>query len=202
MLPGGGYRSALFSVILAAALGANGCESLGGSARIPSDAHTLDISRIENKTGAPALEFDLARRLEFVVTREGRLRTVAEGADLRLSTEIQKFQVIPLQFDAFQKPVRFKMFLAVDLELTDLRSGRQLWSTHHNVHLTPTDEGHDEESFDSLNTSTLQLDEIYWGVNGLGHASEDPEIVKQRLLKLAALKIWKKIQTGFFRGKL
>ena len=198
----GRTQRGLSAAIFLAALSVSGCESLGGSARIPPDARTLDISRITNRTDSPALGLDLARQLDLVVTREGRLRTVPEDADLRLSIEIQRFQVIPLQFDAFQKPVRFKMILAVDLELTDLRSGRLLWSTHHNVHLTPTDEGHDEESFDSLNTSTLQLDEIYWGINGLGHASEDPEIVKQRLLKLAALKIWNKIQTGFFRGEL
>jgi hypothetical protein len=189
------------ALLCSAALGLLGCGSLGGTAQIPSDARTLDISHIVNKTPENALDLDLAKQLELTITREGRLRPMAESADLRLSTEIQRFQVIPLQFDAFQKPVRFKMSLAVDLELMDLRSGRQLWSTHHSVHMTPTDEGHDEESFDSLNLSTLRLDQTYWDINSLGQATEDPAVVKQRLLKLAAEKIWKKIQTGFFRGE-
>lgn len=198
-LPG---KFALFSLWLCL----TGCGGLGISSRLPFDAQTIEAPPFLNKAAAPGMESELARQLSSAINTNGRLRTVETGGDLRLSGEIQYFRSIPVRRDASNQPVQFKMILALDMELTDLRTNVRLWTTHRLVHLTPAPEGHveglDDEAYDSLNASTLKISQLFWGLNQVGQPVEDPAVVGRRLLKEAADKVLRKILTGFYGGSL
>lgn len=192
-----GASLALLGVALAGLLG---CSGLGGTTQLPLDARTLEPPVFVNRTEMPGLEADLAKEVALAVEKNGRLIIKAGEADLKLTGEVQSFKVIPLRFDEFGAPIQFKMLLAVDLELTDNKRGAQLWTTHRLVHLTPLPSDAKADSFDSNNSSTLFISHTYWGLNRLGEMPVDRELIRQKLIRIAAEKIYVKLVTGFYGG--
>lgn len=193
-----GASLTLLGVALAGLLG---CSGLGGTTQLPLDARTLEPPAFANRTEMPGLEADLAKEVALAVEKNGRLAIKADAADLKLTGEVQSFKVIPLRYDEFGTPIQFKMLLAVDLELADNERGVQLWTTHRLVHLTPLPSNAKADSFDSMNSSTLIVDQTYWGPNRLGETPGDRELIKQRIIRTAAEKIHEKLVTGFYGGQ-
>ncbi|HTB34223.1 MAG TPA: LptE family protein, partial [bacterium] len=157
------------------------------------------IPPFENKTGQPLLENDLTKKViqDFIV--DGRLKVVpAAQADAELDGTIQRYDRLVLTYsaDSTQVPQQYKIQIAVDVDFTDLHTGKVLWTTRDKVNLTPGMEP-DHNQFDSMNTSSLKEFTNYYVINVVGVPPEDEPTAQDRLLEQMASRVVQRTLDGF-----
>jgi hypothetical protein len=186
-------------VVVFLAWGLTACGDVPTKKFLPDDIVKVSIPPFENKTSQPDLENDLAKKVtqDFIV--DGRLHIVPHAeADAEISGTIQRYDrlVLTRSADSSQVPQQYKLQIAVDIDFTDLRTGRQLWSTRSQVNLTPGMEP-DPSQFDSTNTGSLKEFTNYYVINVVGVPPEDEPTALDRLLEQMASRIVRRTLDGF-----
>jgi len=181
------------------AWGLAACSDVPMKSTIPDDLTKVYIPPFENKTGQPMLETDLTKKViqDFIV--DGRLKVVpAAQADAELDGTIQRYDRLVLTYsaDSTQVPQQYKIQIAVDVDFTDLHTGKVLWTTRDKVNLTPGMEP-DHNQFDSMNTSSLKEFTNYYVINVVGVPPEDEPTAQDRLLEQMASRVVQRTLDGF-----
>lgn len=184
-------------LLAVAALGLLSCGEMPTRKSVPEGSRQICIPVLVNKTDQPGLDVLLTKKVvqNFIV--DGRLRvSPREQADLLLQGTLERYDRLVLTRDASQVPQQYKLQLVVNLELIDLKSGRQLWTTRPLVSLTPGGEVK-EDAFDSTNTRALRESTNYYVLNVAGVPPEDEPTAQDRLLEQAASRILTRTVDGF-----
>lgn len=189
---------------LAGALGAAclGLALVGGcDLALPRSAVTVSDRRIcleplENNSPHKGLAGSLDRRLQLAFEADGRMRVTRDPrhCDLILKGEIQQYLLEPTRWNKNNIPIGFKLRMAVDLALIDVKTGHLLWATQ--VGNGPASAS-DTDRLDSLNPWTLQQEKDYYRANNLGLPSEEDYAARNELLDAMASRIVEKVFSGF-----
>jgi hypothetical protein len=191
---------ALFLVVVALlGWGLAACGDVPMKKFLPDDVVKVSIPPFENKTGQPMLENDLTKKViqDFIV--DGRLHVVPHAeADAELAGTIQRYDrlVLTRSSDSSQVPQQYKLQIAVDIDFTDLRTGKELWTTRSQVNLTPGMEP-DHDQFDSTNVGSLKEFTNYYVINVVGVPPEDEPTAQDRLLEQMASRVVRRTLDGF-----
>ena len=164
---------------------------------LPEHVHSLAIPTFEDKSGQPTLASDLTRKVVQSFNVDGRLSVAAQDqADALLRGTIQRYDRLVLTRDANQVPQQYKLQVVVDLDLSDLKDGKQLWSTRRTISLTPGVDTPSDE-FDSTNTRSLREYTNYYVLNMAGVPPEDEPTAQERLLRQMASRVVRRVLEGF-----
>jgi len=173
------------------------CSDMPSKKAIPDDIQKVSIPVFINKTGQPSVESLLTKKVvqDFIV--DGRLQVVPkEQADAELTGTVQRYDRIVLARDVNQVPQEYKLQIAVDIDFTDLKTGKQLWTTKSEISLTP---GVDTppDGYDSTNTRSLREFTNYYVVNVVGVPPEDEATALDRVLEQMATHVVTRTLDGF-----
>jgi hypothetical protein len=195
-------KTLAFLPLLAAAVLAGvftACGDVPIKKNLPDYVLKVAIPVFENKASQPGLENELTKKVvqNFIV--DGRLQVVPrEQADALLTATIQRYDRLVITRDANQVPQQYKLQVVVDLDLVDLKSGKQdqLWSTRPQFSLTPGVEV-TKDDFDSTNTRSLREATNYYVLNVAGVPPEDEPTALERLLEQMARRVVRRTLDGF-----
>jgi hypothetical protein len=169
------------------AWGLAACGDLPMKMNLPDTVTKICIPAIEDKSGQPDLVTLLTQKVVQGFIVDGRVKVVpCEQADASLKVTIQRYDRLVLTFsnDISQVPQQYKLQVSVDLDFTDLKTGKDLWSTRSNVNLTPGMEA-DHAQFNSTSSGSLgSLTEFtnYYVINVVGVPPEAESHAQDRLL--------------------
>jgi hypothetical protein len=164
---------------------------------LPDASTKVAIPDFENKTSEPGIDTTLTQKVVQNFLIDGRLQvTPKEKADELLQGTVERYDQLVMTRDQNQVPQQYKLVLAVDLTLTDLKTGNQMWTTHTIVNLTPG-ESADQNAFDSTNTTTLREFTTYYVLNVVGVPPEDEPTALNRLLDQMASRVVRRTIDGF-----
>ena len=168
---------------------------------LPRSAVTVSDRRIcleplENNTPHKGLAGSLDRRLQLAFEADGRMRVTRDPrhCDLILKGEIQQYLLEATRWDKNNIPIGFKLRMAVDLALIDVKTGHLLWATQAG---SGPASASDSDRLDSLDPWTLQEEKDYYRVNTQGLPSEDDFAARDELLDAMASRAVQKVFSGF-----
>jgi hypothetical protein len=182
---------------VAVALVAVACEELPLKKNIPDEFTKVYIPNFDNKTSEPGIDQLLTQKVTQNFLIDGRLKvSPKEGADMQLQGVIERYDRLVMTRDQNQVPQQYKIQMAVDLTLTDLKKNEQMWTTHTIVSLTPGQEA-DPNAYDSTNTTSLREFTTYYVLNVAGVPPEDEPTAQNRLLDQMAGRVVRRVIDGF-----
>jgi hypothetical protein len=96
-------------------------KSSTGEPVIPRGAHMIYIQNFLNKSGREQIENRLVRRIEKLISMDGRLAVVDSHSktDLILSGMVLSFAIQNLEFNKIGQPVKKRMRIAASINLVD-----------------------------------------------------------------------------------
>jgi hypothetical protein len=181
------------------AWGLAACGDIPMKKNLPDHIMKVCVPVFDNKSGQLSVENELTKKVVQGFIVDGRLQVVArEQADAELKGTIQRYDrlVLTRSNDVSQVPQQYKLQVAVDLDFTDLKTGKDLWTTRSQVNLTPGQEpNHDQ--FDSNNIGSLKEFTNYYVINVVGVPPEDEPHAQDRLLEQMASRIVRRTLDGF-----
>lgn len=103
---------------------------------LPNNASTLAVPVFENRieikrtfTYASGLEMEITQKVIDELLFDGNLKVVDEKkADLVLKGTLVAYEQEPLRFNDLEGVEEYKLFVAVNLELKDRRTGELIWT--------------------------------------------------------------------------
>ena len=99
---------------------------------LPSDAHTIYVSRFNNETRVTGVNDELARYLKDEIDLHRRLKIVdsPDAADLELSGAIRFVNQTPTNFNSALEPTQYTQSAVVSATLTDMHTKKTIWTTN------------------------------------------------------------------------
>jgi hypothetical protein len=100
-----------------------------GEPVIPREANKIIIPVFNNFTNQPSISLKLNAKLKEQITSDGRLAVVAENdtADLLLNGMIKAYQVQPLKFNGFDKPIQKRLRIIASIKLFDIKKEKEIF---------------------------------------------------------------------------
>jgi len=178
-----------------------GCAGYEVRSSLPDTINKLSVPVFRNVTGQPGLEQDLTQKVAQAFIVDGRLViTDPAQADAQLIGVIQSYEKLPLLRDENQVPVQYKMLMAVDLTFNDLKTQKQLWTTHKMIEVDNFAQGSvtaTSRAYDSTNVSTLSEYTTYYVLNKMGMPPEDETTARNRLVDQMTRRVVERTLFGF-----
>lgn len=100
-----------------------GCTFSNPQLILPSRIRNVKIETFANKTILYSLEDKLYQEIYDQLHADGRLVPVTQDADAVLKGEIKKYELIPLSFDSNSIVEEYKLWMEVDIQFVDLKTG-------------------------------------------------------------------------------
>jgi len=187
-----------FLAVLGLGLVVAACDSLPTlKSNLPSVDTKVYIPDFENKTNEPDLDTALTQKVIQNFLIDGRLRVATpDQADMVLKGTIDRYDRLVMTRDQNQVPQQFKLQVVVDLTLMEVKTKKQMWTTHTIVSLTPGETLSGQE-FDSTNTTSLREFTTYYVLNVAGVPPEDQPTAQGRLLDQMASHVVRRTIDGF-----
>lgn len=100
-----------------------------GEPVIPREANKIMIPVFNNFTNQPALSYKLITKLREQIISDGRLAVVSENApaDLLLKGIITAYQIQPVKYNGFDKPIRKRLRITSSIRLFDITKDREIF---------------------------------------------------------------------------
>ncbi len=99
---------------------------------LPSDAHTIYVSRFDNLTRVTGVNDELARYVKDEIDLHRRLKIVdsPDAADLELSGAIRFVNQTPTNFNSALEPTQYTQSAVISATLTNLHTKKTIWTTN------------------------------------------------------------------------
>jgi hypothetical protein len=180
----------------------SGCAGYDLKSQLPDSINKLAVPVFKNVSGQPGVEQDLTTKVTQGFNVDGRLVVVDQAqADALLEGVIQTYNKIPLLRDENQVPVQYKLLIAVDLTLSDLKAKKVMWTTHTLVATQgPGDSGlqvGNSKAYDSTNVATIEEYTTYYVLNKMGMPPEEETTARNRVLDQLVRRIVDRVIFGF-----
>jgi len=98
---------------------------------LPSDAHTVYVSRFSNLTRVTGVNDEFMRYLKDEIDLHQRLKIVdtPDAADLELSGAVRFSNQTPTNFNSALEPTQYTQSAVVSASLTDMHTKKTIWTT-------------------------------------------------------------------------
>jgi len=99
---------------------------------LPSDAHTIYVSRFSNLTRVTGVNDELARYVKDEIDLHQRLKIVdsPDAADLELSGAVRFVNQTPTNFNSALEPTQYRQSAVVSATLTNMHTKKTIWATN------------------------------------------------------------------------
>lgn len=100
-----------------------------GEPVVPRDANRILVPVFSNFTDQPSISEKLTVKIREEINSDARLAVVYEyeQADLLLKGIIIGYQIQPVQFDSFDKPVKKRLKIIASVKLFDLKKDKEIF---------------------------------------------------------------------------
>jgi hypothetical protein len=100
-----------------------------GEPVVPREANKIFISEFSNFTDQPSISIKLTSRLKEQIISDGRLAVVTESniTDLLLKGMITAYQVQPVKYNGFDKPVKKRLRIVASIKLFDIKKEKEIF---------------------------------------------------------------------------
>ena len=104
-------------------------KSFKGEPVIPREANKIVLSEFQNITNEPLISYKLIIKLKEQITADRRLAVVSadDPADLLLKGMITDYQIQPVKFDGFDKPIKKRLRIIASVKLFDIKSNKEIF---------------------------------------------------------------------------
>jgi len=98
---------------------------------LPSDAHTIYVSRFSNETRVTGVNDELMRYIKDEIDLHHRLKIVdsPDAADLELSGAVRFVNQTPTNFNSALEPTQYTQSVVVSAMLKDMHTKKTIWTT-------------------------------------------------------------------------
>lgn len=164
------HRRALGAALALCALTLGGCGyqlagRKGGSpaASLPTDVHRIAIPVFSNETRRAEIEQRITESLldEFIKRGDFQTQPERSGADALLEGAVTGYNTSPVSLSQSGRAQRLEVVVQARVRLTDLRTGKVLWSQEHFIFRSQYDV--DQEAQGSFDREIVAIDRIARG---------------------------------------
>ncbi len=106
----------------------NVIRSLNGEPVIPRKANRISIPDFSDRSGDPSVARKTALRVRDLISSDGRLSVVSDGADLLLSGSIDSQEIQPIEFGAMHEPTKKRLRIIATVKLVNNATGRPVFN--------------------------------------------------------------------------
>jgi hypothetical protein len=102
--------------------------TFAGEPVIPRESNRIFIPLFSNLTDQLSIPLKMALRLKEQITADGRLAVVSENdnPELLLKGMINAYQVQPVKYDGFDKPVKKRLRIVASFRLFDIKKEKEI----------------------------------------------------------------------------
>lgn len=120
------FRAAILSAVLV--LASCGYHFSGTGTLVPAGTTTIAVPAFINNTNEPYVDVEVTKAVIAEFVADGRLRVVdVEAADLVLRGTMVRYEAVPLSWTKASYVQQYRVRLAVNAVLEDLRTRKVLW---------------------------------------------------------------------------